>query len=128
MSTNRNTVYIPTFILGIVITIFSVVFLYQYQNPYQNYSIHKKKSYLKKSFYVLEVLFYSVVGIIISYSIELSFDKRETSGNDTTLSSNILFIIMIAGFLCLFYTLCTTSKFISDHNTKKNTKKTLLFA
>ena len=118
MSTNRNTVYIPTFILGIVLTIFSVVFLYRYQNSYINYSIIKK-SFLKNSFYLLEMLFYSILGIIISYSIELSVDKRETSGNDTTLSSNILFIIMIAGSLCLFYKLFTTSKIISAHKPEK---------
>ena len=116
MSNNRNTVYIPTFIVVIVLSIFSILFFHIYRDTlkhlflYNLTSTEEKISFFRKFLRVFCLLAYCIIGIIISYSIELSFDKSEKPGNDTTLLSNILFIFMIGVSLCFFYMLLQTLK------------------
>lgn len=116
MSNNRNTVYIPTFIVVIVLSIFSILFFHIYRDKLNNFFVQNlpssknNRSFLTKFLRVFCLLAYCIIGIIISYSIELSFDKSEKPGKDTTLLSNILFIFMIGVSLCFFYMLFQTLK------------------
>ena len=131
MSNNRNTVYIPTFIVVIVLSIFSILFFHIYRDTYNNifqFRLGENKSFVKKFLRVFCLLAYCIIGIIISYSIELSFDKSEKPGNDTTLLSNILFIFMIGVSLCFFYMLVQTlkNKLMSSFVLQKKKKNKLL--